>query len=131
MIKKLEDFINSYNKKEVVWGDDDCTAWAAKWVEIATGKHIELPPYSAQEQAHEIIDQAGGLVDLITQYLGFPQMYGEPKLGEIAVIETARSGLVTVIMLQNYAAVWRGDTGVKSFRVRPNYIKAYWKINEQ
>ena len=131
MIEKIENFINSYDEKKVVWGEDDCTAWAANWVGIATGKRIKLPAYSNQEQAHEIIDQAGGLVSLITQYLGFPQMYGEPELGDIAVIETARSGLVTVIMLENYAAVWRGDTGVKAFRVRPNHIKAYWKINEQ
>lgn len=131
MKQKLEDFINSYNKKDVVWGDDDCTAWAAKWVEIATGNRIELPPYQTQKQAHDIIDQAGGLVELVNQYLGFSYEYGEPELGDIAVIETARSGLVTVIMLQNYAAVWRGNTGVKAFRVRPNHIKAYWKINEQ
>ena len=131
MIEKIENFINSYDEKEVVWGEDDCTAWAANWVGIATGKRIKLPAYSNQEQAHEIIDQAGGLVSLITQYLGFSHEYGEPELGDIAVIETARSGLVTVIMLENYAAVWRGDTGVKAFRARPNHIKAYWKINEQ
>lgn len=131
MIKKLEDFINAYNEKDVVWGEDDCTAWAAKWVEIATSKRIELPPYQTQEQAHEIINEAGGLVELVNQYLGFSYKYGEPELGDIAVIETARSGLVTVIMLQNFAAVWRGDTGVKAFRVRPSFIKAYWKINEQ
>lgn len=131
MIQKLEDFINAYNEKDVVWGEDDCTAWAAKWVEIATGNQIELPPYQTQEQAHEIINEAGGLVELVNQYLGFLYEYGEPELGDIAVIETARSGLVTVIMLQNFAAVWRGDTGVKAFRVRPSFIKAYWKINEQ
>lgn len=131
MTDQIADFINSYNGKEVVWGVDDCTAWAAKWAEIATGDLIQLPDYASQEQAHEIIDEAGGLVDLIAQYLGFSHEYGEPELGDIAVIETGRSGLVTVIMLQDLTAAWRGDKGVKLFRVRPRHIKAYWKINAQ
>jgi hypothetical protein len=131
MTDKISDFINSYDGKQVVWGVDDCTAWAAKWAELSTGKPIQLPVYSSQDEAHEIIDNAGGLVELITKYLGFAQIYGEPTIGDIAVIETGKSGLVTVLMLQNGVAAWRTDKGVRLFRVRQKHIKAYWKINEQ
>lgn len=129
MITQITDFINSYSNKEVVWGDDDCTAWAAKWSEVATGNPIKLPDYNCREQANQIIDDAGGLVELINNYLGFSEVFGDPSIGDIAVIETERSGLVTVIVLNNGVAAWRGDKGVRLFRVRPRYIKAYWKIN--
>jgi hypothetical protein len=131
MTDKISDFINSYDGKQVIWGVDDCTAWAAKWAELSTGKSIQLPDYSNQEQAHEIIDNAGGLVELIEEYLGFAQIYGEPTIGDIAVIETGRSGLVTVLMLQNGVAAWRADQGVRLFSVRQRHIKAYWKLNEK
>lgn len=131
MIKKLEDFINSYNEKPIVWGVDDCTAWAGKWAEIATGNRIQLPSYGNREGAHKIIDEAGGLVELVSQYLGFPQTFGDPDMGDIAVVETGNHGLVTVLMLKNNVAAWRAEKGLRIFRVRSQHIKAYWTIDEQ
>lgn len=128
---KITEFINSYDKKPVVWGEDDCTAWAAKWIECATGQKIDLPKYTDREQANAMIDQAGGLVDLIGQYLGPPVGYGEPQIGDVAVIETGRSGDVCVVMLKNYVAVWRADHGVRQFRVRPRFMKAYWTVGKE
>lgn len=131
MIEKLEDFINSYKDKEVVWGVDDCTAWAGKWAEIATGEPINLPPYDNRGQAQEIIKNAGGLVELVSQYLGFPQTFGDPDIGDVAVVETGNHGLVTVLMLKNNFAAWRAEKGLRLFWVRSRHIKAYWTINEQ
>lgn len=124
---RLRAFVDSVETKPVEWGIDDCTAFAAKWVEGETGESIELPKYSTRGQAARLTVEYGGLIEAWAY--GLPSIctiVGEPLLGDIGIIPTERYGDAGVIFAHNGACIWRSEKSYRMFQ--PRYVKAIWRV---
>jgi hypothetical protein len=122
----LDEYIKAYQEKDCIWGVDDCSSWAAKWIEVSRGVSLDLPQYQSRDEALELKAQKGGLVKLWDDVLGRAGIYpkGKPVKGDVAVIETCRYGQVGVICLEGGYAAWRAERGV-SF-ISPRKLVAVW-----
>lgn len=129
----LQGHIDAVEGKPVVWGESDCTSWAAGWVESVTGKAVPfLGAYSSLEEAHTLIDEAGGLDVLWTRALAQVGIYStpyEPALGDVGVVKTT-FGSVGVIFAQDGIALWRADNGTGLLRPRRRDIIKVWALPE-
>lgn len=128
----LQGHIQVVEGKPVEWGVDDCTSWAAAWVFAAIG--IEVPflgSYSNLDEAHRLIDEAGGLDVLWTRALAQLNIYStpyDPALGDVGIVDTASFGPVGVIFAQDGVALWRADTGTALLRPRRRTIIKTWAL---
>jgi hypothetical protein len=124
--------IEAVEGKPVEWGADDCTSWAAAWVLAATGITVPfLGSYPSLDDAHRLIDEAGGLDVLWTQALAQVGIYStpyDPVLGDIGIVDTASFGPVGVIFAQDGVALWRADTGTALLRPRRRTIIKTWAL---
>ena len=121
----LDEYIQEYEDKPCIWGEDDCTAWAAHWVERNHGVNLTLPKYSSRQEANELIHNAGSLISLWQDALcGILRMKGEPEHGDVGIIETQSFGQVGVIFTHGGYAAWRSLNSV-SF-ITPRDIKGVW-----
>ena len=128
----LQAHIEAVEGKPVVWGESDCTSWAAAWVRAATGAKVPiLGAYTSLDEAHTLIDEAGGLDVLWTRALAqidiFPTPY-DPILGDVGVVNTSRFGPVGVIFGQDGIALWRADNGTGLLRPRRRDIIKVWAL---
>ncbi|WP_315920452.1 DUF6950 family protein [Mesorhizobium sp. SP-1A] len=131
----LQAHIEAVEGKPVVWGESDCTSWAASWVEKVTGdKPPFLAGYSSLEQAHALIDEAGGLDVLWGRSLSTIGIFSKPDyaaaLGDIGIVDTASFGPVGVIFAQDGVALWRADNGTALLRPRSRNIVKVWNLSE-
>lgn len=124
----LKAFIEGWKDVPVVWGESDCTAYAAKWVEIVTGSPVaRLADYSSKDEALEIIAQYGGLLslwDAALERAGIYENHLEPELGDVALVRTADHGDVGVIIANNGACILRTETGTRFLRPR-SFVKVW------
>lgn len=131
---QLQAFVQAVEGKPVEWGRDDCTAWCAAWIREATGKEVPfLGSYDSLDQAHELIDAAGGLDALWSQALARVGMYSTPyvndtQLGDIGIVNTSRFGPVGVIFSDDGIALWRADNGTALLRPRRRDIFKVWEL---
>ncbi|MBL4800168.1 MAG: hypothetical protein JKY50_22460 [Oleispira sp.] len=125
---EIEEYIRSYDNQPAIWGESDCSSWAAKWYELATGNKPKLPTYTTRTEAHELIEKAGGLVALWDTALeGFGlERYGEPELGDVGVIITKRFGDIGGIFGERGLFFWRSENGVAVLQPRTKTIKKIW-----
>lgn len=130
--EQLQSFVMAVEGKPVEWGQDDCTTWAAAWVKELTGKEVQmLSSYSTLEEAHTLIDEAGGLDVLWSMALaplGIYEVIGQPQLGDVGIVSTARLGNVGVIFAQDGIALWRAIKGTALLRPRARDIIKAWHI---
>ena len=128
----LHQHVQSVEGKDVAWGADDCTAWCAAWVKLATGRDVPfLASYSSIEEAHAVIDAAGGLDVLWGQALASASIYStpyDPVLGDVGIVETASFGKVGVIFAQDGIALWRALRGTAMLRPRRQTIVKVWRL---
>lgn len=123
---KLLGYVTAVQGVEVTWGKDDCTSFAAGWVELATGVKLERTPFTSREEAHKLIAQRGSLLTIWAAALAdFPETW-EPSIGDVGVIETHKYGQVGCIFSSDGIALWRTDRGVSIIRPR-GFVKA-WSI---
>jgi hypothetical protein len=130
--EQLHAFIMAVEGKAVEWGRDDCTTWAAAWVKEVTGKEVPLlGSYSTLDEAHTIIDEAGGLDVLWTMALAPLNIHEtpfEPQLGDVGIVNTSRLGHVGVIFAQDGIALWRAIQGTALLRPRARDIVKVWAL---
>jgi hypothetical protein len=128
----LQAHVDAVEGKSVVWGESDCTSWAASWVRTVTGKNVPfLGSYTDIETAHRLIDEAGGLDVLWNRALAQVNIVStpyDPILGDIGIVDTASFGPVGVIFAQDGVALWRADTGTALLRPRRRTIIKAWAL---
>lgn len=128
----LQAHVEAVEGQPVVWGASDCTSWAASWVLAATGRAVPmLGAYASLDEAHALIDAAGGLDVLWTQALARAAIYltpYEPTLGDVGIVDTASFGPVGVIFAANGTALWRAETGTALLRPRRRNIIKAWAL---
>lgn len=128
MKDKLAAFLASFDGEPVVWGKTDCTACPALWLR-QNGYDVRLPEYASRGEAHALIEDAGGLVPLWSRHLagtGIGTRYGDPKLGDIAIIETRLLGDVGVIVGAGGLCCWRKEGGF--FWLAPRSYLQVWAV---
>lgn len=115
----------------VEWGVNDCTMWAAEWFERVKGYGLDLAPYASRQEAHELIDNAGGLDALWGHALAghLERRYVDPQLGDVGVIQSRLFGQVGGIFGDDGIFFWRSDKGTALLRPRPSTIISVWAID--
>lgn len=130
--EQLQAFVDAVEGRPVEWGISDCTSWCAAWVQAIAGKQVPfLGTYSTLDEAHVLIDEAGGLDVLWTQALSRVNIYASPYpplLGDVGIVNTSRLGPVGVIFAQDGIALWRADQGTALLRPRPRDIIKSWPL---
>jgi uncharacterized protein DUF6950 len=66
----------------LVWGVNDCVQFAADAVERYGGWRPELPKYSSEREAIQIIARGGGLEALVTRVMGEPIHVKDARIGD-------------------------------------------------
>lgn len=67
----------------MLWGVRDCVQFAADAVEFYGGWRPELPKYTSQREAREVMASGGGLLDLVTRAMGEPIPLKDAQIGDV------------------------------------------------
>ena len=128
--KALQSLVDNIYEKPVLWGVDDCTMFAAGWVEDQTGLSVQTKSYSSRHEAHKIISEYGGLDKIWAWSLNgiLQRNYGEPKYGDVGLVDTDNYGLVGVIFAHAGIAIWRTDNGYTFLTPRKQTIHSVWSL---
>ena len=115
----LSAFVEPLAGKPAVWGEDDCARFAASWVTRLTGRELSLPRWTSEEDARRLQDDPGTekLWELALGSAGFFRT-GQPRLGDVGLIETRRFGMVGAICLGDGNGLWRTAASVGALMVR-------------
>ncbi|MEP9374991.1 hypothetical protein [Mesorhizobium sp. KR1-2] len=126
---RLQAYVDAVEGKTVEWSVDDCTSFAAGWVELISGIMVPRLKFNNQDEAHSLIAGHGGLLPIWENALrNFPLRYefDRPRLGDVGVVETSRFGEVGVIVAHDGIALWRAAKGTALLRPR-RFVKV-WAI---
>lgn len=127
---RLLAFVRDHSGRPIVWGRDDCSAWARRWVEAETGLRVPFPIYASHAEAAALITEAGGLAPLWREALaplGLVETV-HPLAGDVGVVATADHGAVGTIFSGGGWAYWRALDGVTALRPRPRTILVAWTL---
>ena len=58
---RLSAFMESIASEDMIWGVNDCTQVARRWIEAETGRHIDGIDYQSRLEAYKHIKERGGL----------------------------------------------------------------------
>jgi len=111
------------------WGRFDCSLAAADWVEYVTGRHPcpELVGiYSDSDGAKELIDGAGGHIELVSRYLGEPTGELSYQTSDVVMIEQNGKQILAVGYYGQVIAA--GPRGVIALCKSRFTVKAVWRI---
>lgn len=126
-VKRLQAHAAAVAEHPVVWGVDDCTRWAADWVESVRGIDLRLPIYSGEAQARTLITRAGGLEALWRERLARAGIFETmtPAYGDVGLVET-KLGPVGLIFCHDGVGALRSEAGITF--LRPRQILRAWSI---
>lgn len=125
--KKLSLYLQACAAAPFGWGKHDCCSFAAGDVLVLTGKNPmdDLPLYSDEQGAMEMLAANGGIESMVTQRLGQPVNPLLARRGDIVMFDTVVNGLALGVCAgASFAAVT--EDGMKYFSMR-HAIKA-WRV---
>jgi hypothetical protein len=127
--ERLRNYCEESRNKPAEWGVDDCTQWAANWVERETGVILPRKPYGSKDEARALITSAGSLVALWRDALpnAFTETF-EPKAGDVAIVDTRVFGPVGCVFTRPGIVAWRAEKGVHVFAPNLKYLLAAWRV---
>ena len=73
------------------WRANNCTTFAASWVNIATGRATEVPTTTSARAALRAVRSLGGLHADACRQLGKPVPGAFAQCGDVALLKTSRS----------------------------------------
>lgn len=127
-------FVQQLHRTPFIWGESDCTAWPAAWIEAEHGRPVARPYWHSEAEAMRLIAEAGSLDALWCDVLsGFGLRRGEawetPEIGDVGIIDTRLAGQVGGMFLNHGNFIWRGDPfGTRMIHARRHTIVAFWKV---
>lgn len=128
----LRAYLQDACEQPAVWGESDCTSWAAKWVEVATGKTVRRPHWSSRREAQALIAKAGSLDTLwqdVLSSFGLVERYSDPQPGDVGLIDTHTAGPVGGVFLHHGLFAWRGEpVGLRIIAPRRRTIIRVWAV---
>ncbi|WP_146149162.1 hypothetical protein [Nitratireductor sp. StC3] len=125
-LERLRAMAERLKGKPCEWGVDDCSTMPAQWVAETTGKEFDWPAYSTKEEAIELTEAWGGLVNIwdhVARQIGLKAVFGEPEPGDVGVIQSDQ-GPVGGIWLPNHVIMRRAEMGVRVHWVRPYTVRS-------
>ena len=127
---RLSAFMESIASEDMIWGVNDCTQVARRWVEAETGRQIDGINYQSRLEAYKHIKERGGLDTIWREQLSVAGFYQTqyPEYGDIGICDTGRSdiGMIGVIVLHGGAVAWRSINGWRMFS--PRGMTTYWTV---
>lgn len=112
--ERLRAFIERIGNGPFEWGASDCTSVPVEWINEECGTNIRMPEYHDRESAHAIIASYGGLANawasMASQH-GVRERFGEPELGDVAVIDTRLYGQIGGIVASHRVLYVRLENG--------------------
>lgn len=126
---QLAEFVAHWKDRPVIWGESDCTAFAAEWVKTIRGERVPfLADYNSRDEAHHLIAYYGGLSSIWSQALARIGVFEtpSPQLGDVAIVQLADYGEVGVVMGNDRVSILRTDDGTRFLRPR-SFVKV-WSI---
>lgn len=124
--KLLSQYIQEMRKQPFVWGVNDCVLFAARGLFKLTDVDFfsQYLPYENEEQARDIIEEAGGLEDLVSRHLGNPHHnYKNAYRGDLAIVEIPEQTLGLVDDSGQFVACV-GKNGLN--RIPLKHAKTIW-----
>lgn len=110
---ELRTFLEEEDAKQHKWGECDCTFTPGKWL-ARIGFDVRFGSYRTEEEARAIIAQHGSLVGVWERHLdraNIFERFDEPRLGDVAIIDTHSAGQIGCIVAHGrIAAVRRNAT---------------------
>jgi len=109
----LTAFLERLEGAPTVWGATDCSATPWLWLR-QRGIAARLPAYASREEARAIVARHGDLVatwDACLDGTGVGERFGDPQLGDIAVIDTRLHGQIGGILATGGILAIRKDDG--------------------
>lgn len=113
LAERLSAFLRTISDEPVEWGRNDCSAVPQRWL-VENGIAADLPVYGSRDEAHAIIARHGSLVatwDWCLRKDPLPMRYDQPRLGDVAVVDTRLYGQVGGIVAEGGILVIRKDDG--------------------
>lgn len=111
---RLRAFVERVGNGPFEWGKSDCSSVPVDWFNEERGTSICLPEYHDKVSAQEVIASYGGLAETwsaIAAENGVYERFGEPELGDIAVIDTRLFGQIGGIVAGHRVLYVRLENG--------------------
>ncbi|TDX72594.1 hypothetical protein EDE05_12815 [Neorhizobium sp. R1-B] len=127
----LKAYLAEAEDAPMIWGENDCSTWPAKWVERVRGVSVPLPAWFSREEAHALMRKAGSLVALWDEALSECGIYetAVAGIGDVGVILSHAHGEAGGIFLDGGYFAWRAEPkGYRILRPRQNTIVKVWSI---
>ena len=125
--KKVRQVLAETSNTKFEYGTLDCVIFASKFVEALTGKDPMLEvEYHSEDQAYQIIQDHGGFVDLITDFLGEPTYsFGTLQDGDPVMIKLPVIGELMGVKVNGYIAC---KTGGGVIMGTDKYFQLGWSV---
>lgn len=123
---RLAEFVEARASMPFVWGQNDCCLFAADCVLAMTGHDPAAPlrGYSTALAAQRLIDEAGGLRELATRFLGEPVSPLMAGVGDVLLL--VNEGRELLAICNGTCAIGPGGEGMAVLGIES--AMAAWKI---
>lgn len=126
---RLIEWFNANQSRQFEWGRFDCSLAAADWIKHITGKHPcpeLIGSYRSSEEAQVLINNAGGHIELVTQFLGNPIDGIAYENCDVVMVEFGSSCFLAVAYYDQLFAA--GSRGLRAMVKTRGKIKAAWRV---
>lgn len=93
LLKRFEHF---------AWGERDCVHFAAAVREYFGAVPVEIPAYTSESEARQIIARSGGLRQMLTDRLGQMRRPEKAELGDTVIATFASTGEIVGVAAPPY-----------------------------
>lgn len=87
----LSGYLQEHRRKPFSWAENDCMSFVSKCVERLTGHDFlkDYPAYHDEESAKAVLEEHGGIVEIITACLGRGHRnILQAKRGDVVIVKT-------------------------------------------
>lgn len=123
---RLAEFVEARASMPFEWGKNDCCLFAADAVQAMTGEDpaATLRGYTSALAAHRLIDDAGGLGQLVSRFLGAPVSPLMAGVGDVVLLENEGRDLLGIC--NGTSAIGAGEHGMAVLGM--DVARAAWKV---
>lgn len=128
--EKLAEMISACRAKEFSYGDHDCCLFVARCVDAMCDTHYEEQifakyKYQSEEEANKHIENDGGLLEMVTDFLGDPMPRAFAMPGDVVLLRDNGQAVLGIVEAHN--AVAASKVGFVSLPLK--YAIVAWRIN--
>lgn len=125
-VEKLLEVMADHERREFVWGQDDCCLFVARCIDAMTGSEVETAiaaEYDDEPSALRLIAKHGGLAGAVIHFLGEPvEVYA--GRGDVVLIDGGEGDALGICLGSHIIAM--GPDGLR--RVPRKEILKVWRV---